>query len=136
MLMKVYLINIWGVDRLRYFMKYTLTFIKSIAKISYITSYVLFGTGATLKFINSKICVAIYNSLSNIVLFPISVFKLICLLNLLTNLAMCIISILSTFRFFGVFVITFCLIIVLTRCELYANQSWEASLQKQFCVPH
>ena len=66
--MKVYLINIWGFNRLRYLTKCTLTSIKSIAKISSITSYVLFRTEATMKLINSKICVAIYNPLSNIVL--------------------------------------------------------------------
>ena len=75
MLMKVYLVNIWGFNRLRYFSKCTLIVIKSITKISYITSYVFLRTGATVKFINSKICVAIYNSLSHIVLIPISFFK-------------------------------------------------------------
>ena len=81
MLMKVYLVNIWGFNRLRYFSKCTLIVIKSIAKISYITSYVLLRTGATVKFINSKICVAIYNSLSNIVLIPISFFNSTCPFN-------------------------------------------------------
>ena len=60
-LMNVYLINIWGFNRLRYFTKCILVVIKSLTKISYITSYVLFRTRATMKFINSKICVAIYN---------------------------------------------------------------------------
>ena len=107
MLMKVYLINIWGFNRLRYFTKCTLTAIKSTAKISSITSYVLFRTGATMKLINIKICVAIDNPLSNIVLIPINVFKLTCLLNILANLATFTITS-STFRFFGVFVINFC----------------------------
>ena len=60
-LMNVYLINIWGFNRLRYFTKCILVVIKLLTKISYITSYVLFRTRATMKFINSKICVAIYN---------------------------------------------------------------------------
>ena len=105
--MKVQLILIWGFNRLRYFSKCTLIVIKSKAKISYITSCVLFRTGATVKFINSKICVAVYNSLSNILLIPISVFKLTCLLNILTDLATFTITS-STFRFFGVVVINFC----------------------------
>ena len=71
--MKVQLIHIWGFNRLRYFLKCTLLVIKSKAKISYITSCVLFRIGATVKFINSKICVAVYNSLSNIVLISIRV---------------------------------------------------------------
>ena len=76
--------------------------IESIVKISYITSCVLFRTGAAVKFINSIICVAIYNFLLNIILIPISIFKFSCLLNVLTNLATFTIT-LNTFRFFGVF---------------------------------
>ena len=105
--MKVFLINFCGFTRLRYFTKCTLIVIKTIAKISYIASYILFGTRATLKFINSKICIAIYNPFTNIVLIPISVFKLTCLLNILPNKAT--FSIISgNFRFFGVFVNNFC----------------------------
>ena len=105
--MKVFLINFWGFTRLRYFTKCTLIVIKSIAKISYIASYVLFKTRATVKLINSKICVAIYKFFTNIVLVLISVFKLTCLLNILTNLATSSITS-GTFRFFGVFVSNFC----------------------------
>ena len=105
--MKVFSINFWGFTRLRYFKKCTLIVIKLIVKTSYIDSYVLFRKRATVKFINSKICVTIYNSFTNIVLIPISVFKLTCLLNILANLAT--LSITSgTFRFFGVFVSNFC----------------------------
>ena len=69
-------------------MKCTLIVIKSRAKISYIASYVLFTTRATVNFMNSKICVAIYNSFTNIVLIPTRVLKLLCLLNIATTLAM------------------------------------------------
>ena len=68
--MKGYLINIWGFNWLRYFMKCTLIVIKSIEKISYIISYVLFSTGATVKFINSKICVAFITPCRISYLFP------------------------------------------------------------------
>ena len=107
MLMKVFLINFWWFTRLRYFMECTLIVIKSIAKISYIAFYVLFRTRATVKFINSKICVAIYNSFTNIILIPINVFKLQCLFNILTNLPTFSIT-LGTFRFFSVSVSNFC----------------------------
>ena len=100
------MINIWGFNRLRYFSKCTLIVIKSIAKISYITFYVLFRTRTSVKFIKSKTCAVIYNSLSNILRIPISVFKLTCLLNILTKLATFTIRF-NTFRFFGVFIIGF-----------------------------
>ena len=80
----MFLINFWGFTRLRYFTKCTL---KSIAKISHIASYILLRTRAKVKFINSKIYVVIYNFITNIVLTAISVFKLTCLLNILTKLA-------------------------------------------------
>ena len=123
--MIVKLINIWGFNRLRYFSKCTLIVIKSIAKTSYVTSYVLFTTGANVKFISSKICVAIYNSLSNIVLVSISVFKFTCLLNILTDLAAFIITS-STFRFFGVVVINFCSYQIVLKGASFtpANQGW------------
>ena len=105
--MKVFLINFWGFTRLRYFTKCTLIVIKLIAKISYIDSYVLFRTRATVKRINSKICVPIYNSFTNIVLIIISVFKLLCLINILANLTTFSITS-GTCRFFGVFVSNFC----------------------------
>ena len=60
-LIKVFLINFWEFTRFRYFTKFTLTVIKLIAKISYIASYVLFRIRATIKFLNSIICIAIYN---------------------------------------------------------------------------
>ena len=104
--MKVVLIIFSGFTRLRHFATCTLTAIKSIAKISYITSYLLFRTSATLKFINSKISVAIYNSFTHIVLIPISVFKHTCLLNILANLAT-FSTTSGTFRFFSVFVNSF-----------------------------
>ena len=88
--MKVQFINIWGFTRLRYFSKCINIVIKSIAKISYITSYALFRTGATVKLINSKICVVIYNSLSNILIIPISVFRLPCLLYIYTYIILSI----------------------------------------------
>ena len=68
--MKVYLINIWEFNRLRYFTKCILIVIKSIAKISYITSYVLFSTGATVKFMNSKIWIAFITPCRISYLFP------------------------------------------------------------------
>ena len=83
-LMKVFLINFRGFIRLRYFPKCTLIVIQSIAKISYISSYVLLRTTATMNFENRKIGVAIYNSFTNIVLNPTSFFKLTCFLNILT----------------------------------------------------
>ena len=104
--MKVFLINFCGFTQLRYFTKCTLIVIKTIAKISYIASYILFRTWATVKFINSKFSIAIYNPFTNILLIPISVFKPTCLLNILTNLATFIIAS-STFRFFGIYVINF-----------------------------
>ena len=74
------------------------SYYKSTAIISYIASYVLFRTRATMKFLKSKICVAIN---TNIVLTPISVFKLICVINIVTNLAM--FTFLSdTLRLFGI----------------------------------
>ena len=105
--MKVLLIVFWGFTRLKYFTKWSLIVIKSIAKISYLFSYVLFRTRATVKLLYSKICVAIYNSFRNIVFIPISVFKLTCLLNILTNLVTFSITS-GTFRFFGVFFGNFC----------------------------
>ena len=92
------MINFWGFARIRCFTKCTIIVMKSIAKTTYIATYVLFRMTALVKFINSKICVAIYNSLTNIVLIPVSVIKLTCLLNILSILA---------FRFF-VFVSYFC----------------------------
>ena len=105
--MKVFLTNFSGFTRLRCFTKCTLAVIKSIAKSSYIASYVLFRTRGTGKFINNKICVAIHNSFTNIVLIPISVFKLTCLLKILTNLATLTVTS-GTFRFSGVSVSNFC----------------------------
>ena len=60
-----------------------------------------------MKFVTSKICVAIYNSFTNITLMTISVFKLICLLDILRNLATFTIPS-GTFRFLDVFVCNFC----------------------------
>ena len=105
--MKVFLTNFSGFTRLRCFTKCTLAVIKSIAKSSYIASYVLFRTRGTGKFINNKICVAIHNSFTNIVLIPISVFKLTCLFKILTNLATLTVTS-GTFRFSGVSVSNFC----------------------------
>ena len=119
--MKVFLINFWGFALLRYFMKCTLTVIKTIAKISYIASY-MFRTRATVKFMNSKINFAIYNPFTNIVLIPISVFKLACLFIILTNLGTFTITS-STFRFFGVYVINFCsyqIVLKGARCTRYS----------------
>ena len=99
--MKVLLINFWRFTRHRYFPKCTLTVIKSIAKICCTASYILFRTRATMKFVTSKICVAIYNSITNIVLTPISVFKLACLVNILTNRTMFTVTS-RTFRLLGV----------------------------------
>ena len=107
-LKKVFLINFLGFTRLRYFKKCTLIVMKSIAKISYITSYVLFITRATVKFINSNICASIYNSFTNILLIPISAFKLKCIVNILTNLATFTIKS-GNFGFFGVSVSNFCI---------------------------
>ena len=73
-----------GITRHRYFTKCTLIVIKSIVKIIYIDSYTLFRTSAIVEFINSKMGVAICNSFMNILLIPISVFKLTCPLNILT----------------------------------------------------
>ena len=106
-LMKVFLTNFGGFTQLRYFTKCILIVIKSIAKNSYIASYVLFRTRATGKFINSKFCVAIHNSFANIVLIPISVFKLTCILKILTSLAT-FTDTSGTFRFSGVSVSNFC----------------------------
>ena len=72
-----------GITRHRYFTKYTLIVIKSIVKIIYIDSYILFRTSGIVEFINSKMGVAICNSFMNILLIPISVFKLTCPLNIL-----------------------------------------------------
>ena len=105
--MKVFLINFCGFTRLWYSTNYTLTVIKSIAKISYIDSYVLFRTRVTVKFSNSKICVSIYNSFTNIVLIPISVFRLTCFFNILVNLATFSITS-GTFTFSSIFVSSFC----------------------------
>ena len=77
-------LTFWGITRHRYFTKCTLIVIKSIVKIIYIDSYILFRTSAIVEFINSKMGVAICNSFMNILLIPISVFKLTCPLNILT----------------------------------------------------
>ena len=77
-------LTFWGIMRHRYFTKCTLIVIKSIVKIIYIDSYILFRTSAIVEFINSKMGVAICNSFMNILLIPISVFKLTCPLNILT----------------------------------------------------
>ena len=118
--MKVSLINIWAFNWLRYFTKCTLIAIKSLVQISYITSYVLFRARATVKFINSKVCGAIYNSLLNIVLIPISIFKLTSLLNILTNLATFTFTS-NTFRFFGAFVINFCFYQIVLKGVIYTS---------------
>ena len=76
----------------------------STGKISYIALYVLFRTRAMTKFANSKICIAICKSFTNIALVTISDFKLTYLLSILTNLAT-FSTTLGTFRFFGVSVI-------------------------------
>ena len=104
--MNVFLINFYGFTRLRYFTKCTLIVIKTIAKIGYIACYILFRTRAPVKFINSKIYIAMYNPFTNIVFIPISVLKLTCVLNILTNLEMFTITS-STFRFLGVYVINY-----------------------------
>ena len=102
--MNVFLINFWEFTGLRYFTKYTLLVIKSIAKISYIASYILFRARTTMKFINSKICVATYNSFRKIVIIPI---KLTCLLIIPRNLATFFVTSVN-FRWFGVSVSNFC----------------------------
>ena len=91
---------------LRYFTKCFLIVIKLIAKICYIAFHVLFGKRATVEFINSKICVSIYNSFTNIALTPVSVLKLTRILNILTKQPPFSITS-GTFRFFGVSVSNF-----------------------------
>ena len=66
----------------------------------------LFRTLAKMKFVTSKICVAIYSSFTNTTLTTISVFKLIYLLDILRNLAT-FTTASSTFRFLDVFVCNF-----------------------------
>ena len=92
----MFLINFLDFSQIRYFPKRNLIVIKLIAKINYIVSYVLFRTRTTMKFVNSKICVAIYSS-----------FKLTSLLNLQTNMATLIVKF-GIFAFFGVCVSNFC----------------------------
>ena len=104
--MNVFLTNFWEFTGLRYFTKCTLIVIKSIAKISFIDSYLLFRARTTAKLISSKICVVIYNSFTNIVLVPISVFKLTCLLNIPRNLATFFVTS-GNFRCFSVSVSNF-----------------------------
>ena len=67
----------------------------------------MFRKTATVKFMDSKICVAIYNPFTNMVLIPMSLFKLACLLKILTNVATFTIT-WGTFRFSGVSVSNFC----------------------------
>ena len=136
--MKVFLINIWGFTRLRYFMECTLIVIKSIAKISYIAFYVFFRIRATVKFINSKICVTIYNSFANIILIPINVFKLQCLFNILTNLPTFSITS-GNFRFFSVSVSNFCPYQIILKMRALRQPIMGSFFQKavlcsSFCV--
>ena len=106
-LIKVFLINFLWFTRLWYFTQCIIIVIKTTAKIRYIASYILFRTRATVKFMNSKICLAICDPFKNIVFIPISIFKLMCLLSILTNLGTSIITS-STFKFFGIYVTNFC----------------------------
>ena len=131
--MKKFLINFWGFTRLRYFKKCTLIVIMLIAKISFIASYVLLRIRATGKFINRKICVAIYNTSTNIVIIPISVFKLTCLLNILTNLPMFSITS-DTCRFFGLSVSKFCLYRIILKGASVTSTSHERLLPKNSLV--
>ena len=73
-LVKMFLINFWGFTRLRLFPKSTVIIIQSIVKIGYIAFYVLLRTIARIKFVNGKTYAAIYTSLTNIVLIPISIY--------------------------------------------------------------
>ena len=95
---------------------------------SSITLYVSFRTRNTINSATSKTCVAIYNSFANVELIPSSVFKLTCLLNVLTSLSACTVTS-SAFRFLGVPVSNFRPYKIMCEGKLYANQSWEASLE-------
>ena len=98
-----------------------------------------------MKFLNSKIWVAIYNSFTNIVLISISVFKLTCLLNILKNLPKyTVIS--GTFRFLGVSVSSFCPYQIILKGASFTSSNHGRILPERVlffsfgvrsvCVPH
>ena len=104
------------------------------SKNSFTASCMLFRTLAKMKFVTSKICVAIYNSFTNTTLITISVFKLIYLLDILRNLAT-FTAASVTFRFLDVFVWNFCPYQITFGGDLYANQLEDSPQIKQVCVP-
>ena len=106
------------------------------SKNSFTASYMLFRTLAKMKFVTSKSCVAIYNSFTNITLITISVFKLICLLDILRHLATFTIAS-GTFKFLDVFVCSFCTYQITFQGASFMQTNQRRILPqiKQVCAP-
>lgn len=104
--------------------------IKSVAKVNYVDSYVLFKTRTT-KYVNSQSCVAVDNSfMMDIVLITISTFKLTWIVNILTTLTMCTIT-------WGMFKFPSTLLVIFAAenpeaCRFSINQLQKCSPPKQF----